>query len=83
MTATGRDFLLLSNISGSDSDCILAFDWNEDFSEAKIDGYWEPMIKNNEIFLKGVNAFLDLVIEKQTYWRWKFNGVDMEQGKLK
>jgi hypothetical protein len=76
LTATGRDFL--TQISGSDSDCSLYFNWNEDFSEAVITGYWEPAVAENQVKL--FNAALDLKIELEPYWRWKFSGVDMEPG---
>jgi len=76
-SATGENFL--SNISGSDSHCTLTFGWNKDFSEAKIDGYWEALIGDK---LAMVADNFDLVIEMQPYWRWKFNGVAMEPGLL-
>mmetsp|Transcript_28014 Transcript_28014/g.42936 ORF Transcript_28014/g.42936 Transcript_28014/m.42936 type:complete len:329 (-) Transcript_28014:716-1702(-) len=76
LTATGRDFL--TKISGTDSDCTLTFGWNEDFSEAKIDGYWDSNIDNSHF--RGIANSFDLVIEMEPYWRWKFNGVDMEPG---
>lgn len=78
LSSTGRDFL--DKMSGSDSDCSLTFDWNEDFSEASITGYWESAVPQEQIGLW--NSALDLRIELEPYWRWKFSGVDMEPGRF-
>jgi hypothetical protein len=75
LSATGKEFFTRLRERDDVSNCFLTFEWNKDFTYAKILGYMKEVAQTS--FAEG---FMTLEITLMPYWAWKF-GISDEGAK--